>query len=250
MSLSNIKTLVSGKTLILDDREDVLSSTSSLFESYDIPLIECKNIKEANSALQVENPNISNVFVDYKIKDENGMDFIIDQKIVYPYIQFYLMSGWQLSKNEEKKIKNNQIVFLEKGKLLPKDMIEMVINSDKESDNKTIDKISSKEEYYNLSEKYFINRLKHKATKKELFKYKNNWHDFTFDLIHLIKIDQDTEHDDIIIGDKLFSTEDIISEIESLTPLGKELVSLHNQYVTKFLKTKPKNINWFKKLFN
>ncbi len=99
------------KVLIIEDEGDMCLLLNILLNGKEMELDHVKNLTEAASYLQTEQPSV--VLLDNKLPDGYGVDFISFLKEKYPAIKIIMISGFDGSVKDVA-LENGADIYLEK----------------------------------------------------------------------------------------------------------------------------------------
>jgi response regulator RpfG family c-di-GMP phosphodiesterase len=246
--------------LILDDRTEIIENTSAFLSSMGIIVIPCLHINEAIVKLNENYTKIILVIVDLKLENESGLSFILKFNSTFSNIPFILFSAWTLEKHERNIIKRHKITFFDKARLTPNVLVNLIENKsvsqseDALPSDVLVDYLSENNDMWekenrkgvgeneaSLKNQLYQTNFNAATTNRNLELYRENWEKLISDLVEILAIENGSSDGKILIGNDIFTHEQIISEIKSLTPIGQMLVELHTSYTNDLYKFQKQN---------
>lgn len=101
------------KILIIDDEEKLRNLLARLIKLEGFAVTEVGNLKTAQNALEKEEPDV--ILCDVKLPDGNGVDFIKELKLKFPYIEIILLTAFGNIPDGIQAMKNGAFDYITKG---------------------------------------------------------------------------------------------------------------------------------------
>jgi response regulator RpfG family c-di-GMP phosphodiesterase len=210
--------------MILDDRGEVRDSICNYLEAVGVEVFVADSVANAYGILEKCHNIIKNAFIDNKLGNESGIEFVEEASKIYPDVSFIILTAWPLNNQEKNKIKQLGIPVKDKIRFHPDELLK------------------SFEDYVEYKEaKKFLDGEKHEEiftqrVSKDFFRLKYEslkglWEEFTSPLISRIRTTNSDEKGAIHVQGQSFSTEELIEEISDGTTIGKWLIHLHMKVV-------------------
>lgn len=238
---------------LLDDRPEVIDTTTSYFESNGVKTLSADNVDDAWSRLSAEEKSVKIALIDKNLYQdrEGGIRFIEEAKKRFPKVVFFLMTGWTLRQPEKDYINSRNLNWLDKGTLAPENLLALfnepgvqglrggmssmnagglsqVVPSEKENMLKT----SLRDETI-------------QSLRSENANLRSAVHAMAQDLVRRLQDDQfSSEEPAIFLDSRELSVEDLIAEVEGCTPLGLKMLELHFDVIDDLLKDRQKKRKW------
>jgi response regulator RpfG family c-di-GMP phosphodiesterase len=262
--MNNIIAAENKSILLVDDRDDVLEGVKAYIESTNHQLLTSKSLAEAEVLLRENYFKISSTFVDFKLRNENGLNFILSEKKKYHKISFFLITAWTIDKDTSKIIKENNIEVYDKSFFNPLYLIDPAVNPvleilDRELDgtNNKIPSISNNifqvscESSVELKEIIFKERMINNMKNSKIIQMTDTWSKFIEPIISILQLSKDLNKHGIFIENIEYSIDDLIREIKEQTSIGLYLLDLHNSIINDLISKKflAKENKWSLKRF-
>lgn len=227
IEIQNVSTNGRNAIMLLDDRGEVRESIYNYLEAVGVEVFVADSVSSAYSILEKCHHIIKNAFIDNKLEDESGIEFVEAASKEYPDVCFIILTAWPLSRGEKAKIKELGIPVKEKSKFNPDELLASYKNYGESEGAKKPDG-EKHEEIFTKRFSKDIFRLKYENLK-------DIWDEFTSSLISRIQATNSDKDGAIHIQGQSFTTEKLIEEISEGTPVGKWLVHLHTKVVDDIL---------------
>jgi response regulator RpfG family c-di-GMP phosphodiesterase len=213
--------------MLLDDRGEVRESIYNYLEAIGVEVFLADSVASAYGILEKCHQTIKNAFIDNKLENESGIEFIEAASKQYPEVSFVLLTAWPLTEHEKIKIRELGIPIKDKSSFHPD---ELKVNYTNYVELKETGKSDGEKHEEMLTQRFSkdIFRLKYESM-KEL------WEEFAHSLVSRIKATTSDEAGVIHIQGQSYSTEKLIEEIREGTDVGKWLVHTHNKVVDDLL---------------
>lgn len=213
--------------MLLDDRGEVRDSIDNYLEAVGVEVFVADSITRAYGILEKCHHIIKNAFIDNKLENESGIEFVEKASKQYPDVCFIILTAWSLSRQEKMKIKKLGIPIKDKSSFHPDELLADY-NNYVQSD---VDKKSEGEKHEEMFTQRFskdIFRLKYEGLK-------DIWEEFVSSLVSRIQATNSDKEGIIHIQGQFFTTEKIVEEIREGTPVGKWVVEMHTKVVDDLL---------------
>ncbi|MGE3063845.1 MAG: response regulator [bacterium] len=102
------------KILVVDDEEDVRQTIIEVISQEGVDVLEAKSIKEAEDIIRRQGESISTIFCDIKIGRDSGTEILHLTRKLYPKIKFVFITGFNITGEVKKLIKEFKIPLLKK----------------------------------------------------------------------------------------------------------------------------------------
>ena len=214
--------------MILDDRGEIRDSIDNYLEAVGVEVFIADSVARAYSILDKCHHIIKNAFIDNKLENESGIEFVEEASKQYPDVCFIILTAYPLSRQEKRIIKELGIPVKDKSRFNPDELLESYKDYVESKEAKKYSDGEKHEEMFTqrISKDFF--RLKYEGLK-------DIWEEFTSPLISRIQATNSDEKGDIHIHGQSYSTEKILEEISEGTPVGKWLVQMHSKVVDDIL---------------
>ncbi len=219
--------------LVVDDREQTLEAVESFFDAHGIRCVVAGNARQARERLDRWGNQICVAFVDKQlgIDEVNGIDFILDAVIHFPYVNFCLITAWGVEERELERVGGKRIRVLEKAAFSPEEYLRIYKAAVEGDDEPTVTEAppAKVESEADAREVAFEYSLRHRIVQTENNRLMQRLETFSKDLVDRLRSDSFGNDEVIAFGEREFNTEDLVEEVKNNTPLGESLVDQYWQ---------------------
>jgi response regulator RpfG family c-di-GMP phosphodiesterase len=210
--------------MILDDRGEIRDSIDNYLEAVGVEVFIADSVARAYSILEKCHQIIKNAFIDNKLENESGIEFVEEASKQYPDVCFIILTAYPLTKAEKRKIKELGIPVKDKSRFHPDELLKSYEDYVEYREAKKYSDGEKHEEIFTqrVSKDFF--RIKYEGLK-------DIWEEFVSSLVSRIQETNSDKDGAIHIQGQSFTTEKLLEEIREGTQVGKWVVQLHTKVV-------------------
>ena len=214
--------------MLVDDRGEVRESIYDYLEAIGVEVFVADSVASAYGILEKCHHIIKNAFIDNKLENESGIEFVVEASKQYPDVCFIILTAYPLTQQEKNKIEEIGIPVKDKSSFHPDELLKSYEGYVESKEHKKYSNGEKHEEIFTQRFSKDIFRLKYEGLK-------DIWEEFVSSLVSRIQATNSDKEGLIHIQGQSFTTEKLIEEIREGTPVGKWLVEMHTKVVDDLL---------------
>lgn len=230
-----------GRVLILEDRPDVLQSEVSLLEALGIEFIAAGSEREAWDRIRTGSGDINIALVDKALEsgDAAGILFLEELRREKASVRCYLVTAHDLSTVEAQRVSNIGAIVLTKGHF----SLLAVLSQTTLAGGVAEDPVDSITEVRNR----LLLEQATAAMYRQKYSYLHElWKRQASGLVNRLRADAAMAggSGELVVNGEYLTYEDLVMNVVDATPLGVELLDLHNEAVESLFRRSGRGRSW------
>ena len=224
---------------LLEDRAEVLESTTDLLNAHGICAIGASEPNEAWEVLEEKAPDIKVALIDKNIGSDRsaGLTFLVKAQEAFAGIRFFLITAWDLDPEEMRLIQQKGVNVLEKVRVSGSSLVSVCLGEEQLSDHEESETNPLRESsndvevlesrIANTRDQLHETLIRARSLQLQKQGLSTALGRFGQSLIRQLENDRSTDDSDILFDGKPMSYPELVEEIRKGTGVGIALIDAH-----------------------